>query len=42
MPDSFGFTSRQQYYEATNSLEHLPHITTPTLVLLSEDDPFLG
>ncbi|GFR40791.1 hypothetical protein Agub_g1407, partial [Astrephomene gubernaculifera] len=39
---SLGFTSRQQYHEAACSLPLLPDIRTPTLVLLAEDDPFLG
>ena len=31
-----------QYYEHASSLSYLPNIRTPTLLLLSEDDPFLG
>ena len=33
---------RLQYYEHASSLAYLPNIRTPTLLLLSEDDPFLG
>lgn len=42
LPASFGFSSRQQYYEVAGSLDYIPAITTPTLMLLAEDDPFLG
>ncbi|KAG2498167.1 hypothetical protein HYH03_003924 [Edaphochlamys debaryana] len=42
LPMSFGFANRQQYYEAASSLDYLPAIETPTLLLLAEDDPFLG
>ncbi|KAG2442339.1 hypothetical protein HXX76_002425 [Chlamydomonas incerta] len=42
LPASFGFTSRQHYYEVAGSLDYIPAITTPTLILLAEDDPFLG
>lgn len=37
-----GFESRQRYYEEASSLQYLPHIRTPTLLLLAKDDPFLG
>jgi predicted alpha/beta-fold hydrolase len=39
---SFGYLRREDYYRDASSLRHLPLITTPTLVLLSADDPFLG
>ncbi|KAG2433531.1 hypothetical protein HYH02_012649 [Chlamydomonas schloesseri] len=42
LPASFGFSSRQHYYEVAGSLDYIPAITTPTLILLAEDDPFLG
>ncbi len=42
LPASFGFRSRQEYYEAASSLPYIPLIRTPTLLLLAEDDPFLG
>ncbi|GLC38029.1 hypothetical protein PLESTB_000444500 [Pleodorina starrii] len=42
LPASLGFADRQQYYEASSSLDYIPAITTPTLILLAEDDPFLG
>ncbi|EFJ41748.1 hypothetical protein VOLCADRAFT_31576, partial [Volvox carteri f. nagariensis] len=42
LPASLGFADRQQYYDAASSLEYIPAITTPTLMLLAEDDPFLG
>lgn len=31
-----------QYYEHASSLNYIPDIRTPTLFLVSEDDPFLG
>lgn len=31
-----------QYYEHASSLNYIPDIRTPTLFLMSEDDPFLG
>lgn len=39
---TYGYPTRQHYYEDANSLPYLPHIKTPTLFLLSKDDPFLG
>jgi len=38
----FGYVNRHQYYEQASSLDYIPNITTPTLFLLSRDDPFLG
>jgi len=37
-----GFGSTPEYNEASSSLQHLPHVRTPTLLLVSTDDPFLG
>ncbi|KAJ9505390.1 hypothetical protein QJQ45_009561 [Haematococcus lacustris] len=42
IPHTFGFSNRQEYYEASNSLQYIPFIRTPTLFLVSKDDPFLG
>jgi len=42
IPSTFGFANRQEYYEQSASLRYIPHITTPTLFLVSRDDPFLG
>lgn len=39
---TFGYQTRSLYYDDANSLSYLPHIKTPTLVLTSQDDPFLG
>jgi predicted alpha/beta-fold hydrolase len=36
-----GFADADDYYTRSSSLHYLPHITTPTLVLNAEDDPFL-
>jgi predicted alpha/beta-fold hydrolase len=36
-----GFTSADDYYARSSSLQFLSGITTPTLVLNAEDDPFL-
>ncbi|KAG1660894.1 hypothetical protein FOA52_015936 [Chlamydomonas sp. UWO 241] len=40
-PDQ-GFESTQKYNEEACSLQYLPGINTPTLLLMSKDDPFLG
>lgn len=42
LPAQFGYNSRAEYYEHASSLYYIPQIRTPTLLLLSEDDPFLG
>ncbi|GLI69198.1 hypothetical protein VaNZ11_013770, partial [Volvox africanus] len=42
LPASLGFADRQQYYESCSSQDYIPGIQTPTLILLAEDDPFLG
>ena len=36
-----GFTGADDYYTRSSSIHFLPHITTPTLCLNAEDDPFL-
>jgi len=36
-----GFASADDYYAKSSSLQFLPKITTPTLILNAEDDPFL-
>ena len=36
-----GFTSADDYYARSSSLQFLSRITTPTLILNAEDDPFL-
>jgi uncharacterized protein len=36
-----GFTSADDYYARSSSLPFLPRITSPTLILNAEDDPFL-
>ncbi len=36
-----GFLSADDYYEKSSSLSFLPEITTPTLCISSEDDPFV-
>ncbi|HEV2718725.1 MAG TPA: alpha/beta fold hydrolase, partial [Thermoanaerobaculia bacterium] len=36
-----GFASADDYYTRSSSLHFLPNITTPTLILNAEDDPFL-
>ena len=42
LPQQFGYSSRAEYYQFASSLKYLPLIRTPSLLLLSEDDPFLG
>lgn len=41
-PAVFGYHSRLEYYEHASSLNYIPNIRTPTLMLVSTDDPFLG
>ena len=36
-----GFASADDYYARSSSLQFLSRITTPTLILNAEDDPFL-
>ncbi len=36
-----GFTDADDYYRRSSSLQYLPRITTPTLCVSAEDDPFL-
>jgi abhydrolase domain-containing protein 1/3 len=42
LPQQFGYNSREEYYQFASSLRYIPSIKTPSLFLLSEDDPFLG
>lgn len=37
-----GYPSPHLYYRHACSTNYIPHIRTPTLVMLSKDDPFLG
>jgi len=37
-----GFLSREHYYESCSSQKHVHRIQTPTYVLASSDDPFVG
>jgi predicted alpha/beta-fold hydrolase len=39
---TLGFCCSVAYYEAGASANFIPKIRTPTLFLVSEDDPFLG
>eukprot|EP00884_Botryococcus_braunii_P013954 jgi/Botrbrau1/2255/Bobra.101_2s0079.1 len=39
---SIGYSSRKQYYEDCDSRRDIPHIKTPSLLVISRDDPFLG
>lgn len=36
-----GFLSAQHYYEMCSTLQHFDAITTPTVILMSKDDPFI-
>jgi len=36
-----GFTGADDYYDRASSIRYIAHITTPTLALSAEDDPFL-
>ncbi len=36
------YSSKEEYYKDGSSQHYIPHITTPSLFLVSEDDPFLG
>ena len=37
-----GFTSVDEYWERSSSLQFLPSITVPTLIISAQDDPFLS
>lgn len=37
---ALGFPSVEAYYEATNALPLLTHLSKPTLIIYAEDDPF--
>lgn len=37
--DRLGFTSVEEYYEATNALYLLPHLKKPTMIVYAADDP---
>ena len=37
-----GFASVDEYYQAGSSAQFIREIKTPTLLMASEDDPFLG
>lgn len=39
---ALGYHSPHLYYRHACSTNYIPHIKTPTLILLSKDDPFLG
>ncbi|BDA43976.1 Phospholipase ABHD3 [Coccomyxa sp. Obi] len=38
----FGYDSVEDYYKHGSSEQYIPHITSPTLFLVAEDDPFMG
>ena len=38
----FGYKAAEDYYTAASSMQFIPHIQTPSLFLISQDDPFLG
>lgn len=42
LPRTFGYTSRESYYQEVSSLQFIPAIKTTSLFLISVDDPFLG
>lgn len=37
----YSFHNAQEYYQNTSSYKHLKNITVPTLIIQSEDDPFM-
>ncbi|MBE9126537.1 MULTISPECIES: YheT family hydrolase [unclassified Coleofasciculus] len=37
--EKLGFSSVEEYYEASSALHLLPHLTKPTLILYAADDP---
>lgn len=39
---ALGYPAPHLYYRHACSTNYIPHIRTPTLILLSKDDPFLG
>ena len=36
------YSSTEEYYRDGSSQQYIPHISTPSLFLVAEDDPFLG
>lgn len=36
------YSSTEEYYRDGSSQHYIPHIKTPSLFLVAEDDPFLG
>ena len=38
----FGFPSLDEYCRRGSSQFHIPHIRTKSLILVAEDDPFIG
>ena len=36
-----GFRDRNDYYQRSSALPHLPNITQPTVIIHAEDDPFI-
>ena len=36
-----GFRDRNDYYERSSAMPHLPNITQPTVIIHAEDDPFI-
>jgi predicted alpha/beta-fold hydrolase len=39
---ALGYPAAHHYYRHACSTNYLPHVRTPTLILASRDDPFLG
>jgi len=37
-----GFKNLDEYYHRTSSYYEIPHIKTPTFMMMAEDDPILG
>ena len=38
----FGFSTAEDYYTAASTTTYIPSIKTHTLLLVAQDDPFLG
>ncbi len=36
------YDSVEEYYKHGSSEQYIPHITTPSLFLVAQDDPFMG
>lgn len=38
----FGYETIENYYNKASSVHRIPHITTPTFIMMAKDDPVIG